>query len=105
VNPDETVNNLEHILPKEPDLSVWNNFTEESAQVFLFRLGNQTLLSKEENEKLGNAGFEVKRNVFAKSPVLVTQNAGAVAEWNDEAIEAQQSWMSDVAPDAWPIKG
>ena len=59
VNPDEQINNLEHVLPKEPILPDWPAFTAESAPVYVFRLGNQTVISKRENDKLGNSAYSM----------------------------------------------
>jgi hypothetical protein len=105
VDPDERVNNLEHILPKEPDLNIWKEFTEESAHVYLYRLGNQTVLSKAENAKLGNAHFQGKRAVFLASDIQITKAAGAFKAWNEGHIESRQEWMAELALLAWPIGG
>jgi hypothetical protein len=36
---------------------------------------------------------------------LITQIAGAVTDWNEEAIEKRQKWMAELAPVAWPMRG
>jgi hypothetical protein len=104
VNPDEQIINLEHILPKEPDLSIWTDFTEESAPVFVHRLGNQTLLSKSENDKIGNDSYTKKQEVFKDSEVCITRRLASVASWNEQAIEQRQKWMAELAVKAWPVK-
>jgi hypothetical protein len=105
VESDEQVINLEHILPKEPDLRVWKEFNEESAPVYVFRLGNQTLLSKAENEKLGNGAFRKKREFFAKSSIEITKSINSRGEWTEQAIDERQRFLAKLAAVAWPING
>jgi hypothetical protein len=105
VDPDEQINNLEHILPKEPDLRHWDAFSSEAASVYVFRIGNQTVLSKKDNQKLGNSDFETKRTLLAKSSVLVTRQIATYSEWNERTIEQHQKWLASFAAEAWPIDG
>ena len=105
INADEEINNLEHILPKEPDLAQWTAFTSESAPIYVYRLGNQTVLSKEDNQKVGNAPFSRKRVIFEKSDALVTQRVASASDWTDTAIEKHQKWLATIAPIAWPVGG
>ena len=62
------------------------------------------LLSPEENVKLGAKGFEEKRAVYAKSPLLLTQSVGAFAQWGPAEIDQWQESLADLSVKIWPEK-
>jgi hypothetical protein len=105
VNHNEDEVNLEHILPKEPELKVWKEFSAESVPVYRYRLGNQTLLAKSKNERLGNAAFSAKKAVYGDSEVLLTKEIATFAKWDDTGIEQRQKQLAKLAVDTWPIDG
>ena len=94
--------NVEHVLPQResPDWPI----DEQIAQQFRKRLGNMVLLAPDENGKLGNKGFSEKRKSYAKSPILLTQGVGAVANWGPTEIDHWQEQLADLAVKIWPEK-
>jgi hypothetical protein len=102
---DEKKINLEHVLPKQPDMAMWNSFKRDSIDVYCYRLGNQVLLEKKKNEKLGNCSFEAKKTVYLGSAVETTRLVGQFNCWSEEQVEQRQADMAELALLAWPIHG
>ena len=94
--------NVEHVMPQR-EAAAWP-IEEQLAQQFRKRLGNMVLLSPEENVKLGNKGFADKRLVYAKSPLLLTQNVGAFTDWGPVEIDEWQDTLAEFALKIWPEK-
>src|SRR5689334_8896310 len=63
-NPDESQLNLEHVLPQNAVPADWTGITSaEDVQTWAHRLGNVVLLSKKENNDIGNGDFQSKVSV------------------------------------------
>ena len=94
--------NVEHVMPQResPDWPI----DEQVAQQFRKRLGNMVLLSPEDNVKLVSKGFSDKRVLYAKSPLLLTQNVGGFTSWGPAEIDQWQASMADLAVKIWPEK-
>ena len=60
---DRSVINLEHILPKKPDVN-WPQFSEEEVGVFVNRLGNQALMRASDNSDLKSSTFADKKQTL-----------------------------------------
>ncbi|MEA3353356.1 MAG: DUF262 domain-containing HNH endonuclease family protein [Campylobacterota bacterium] len=78
----------------------------------VYRLGNYTLLSKEDNEEAGHKTFAIKRDEFYNNNQFgLTHNAtNAIIkslitynDWNFENIKKRQVEMSEVAIKVWNI--
>lgn len=94
---------LEHILPENPGQN-WPQFTEEQAEESVYRLGNLTLLGSAVNRDLGNASFEKKKAIYAKSEFLITRNINTDNnEWDLDRLAARQTWMANQATSIWRI--
>jgi Protein of unknown function DUF262/Protein of unknown function (DUF1524) len=94
---------LEHILPQNPDGSWSIYFDYETQEKCKHRLGNMTLLTKEENKALGNVGFEEKRKRYAQSTIRLTQKCAEYDEWTPDAIERHQEWLASLAVQRWKM--
>jgi hypothetical protein len=95
--------NLEHVLPENPQNN-WSQFSEEQVDLFVFRLGNMTVLEAEANREIGNLPFEEKRSVYEKSEFEITRKIGTDnTVWNTERISSRQGWMADQATSIWRI--
>jgi hypothetical protein len=100
---DETYTfNVEHVMPQK-ESPHWH-IDEQLAQQFRKRLGNMVLLNPDENAKLGNKGFDEKRSIYAKSPLLLTQSVGAFDNWGPTEIDQWQESLADIAVKIWPEK-
>jgi hypothetical protein len=97
---DDYTFNVEHVMPQR-ESSDWK-IPEQTAQQFRKRLGNMVLLSPTENVKLGTKGFKEKRKVYAKSPLLLTQEVGAYSDWGPTQIDEWQEKLAELAVNVWP---
>jgi len=96
--------NLEHILPERPAENAWPHFSEEERKAYTKRLGNMLLLKQRMNVKLRSSAFSSKRDIYAKSNLLLTRNVAKSNEWTKEAIEERQNFLAELAVQAWKIK-
>ena len=101
-NDRETIN-LEHVLPRNPDLGSWDAFSEEAAQLNTRRLGNLALLLAKKNTNLGSESFDIKRAVYAASPYVLTSQIATVDDWNEDAIANRQEHLAQLALGTWPL--
>ena len=101
-NEDEDKVNLEHVLPKNPTVADWPQFTIEQQRDFLHRIGNMALLQKGPNDRIGNKPFAQKQPILAASALLWTQDAGARPDWTPDVIAARQNDMAALAVTVWP---
>jgi hypothetical protein len=88
---------IEHILPKSPgsDWPVELRKDTEAHRDYLYRLGNLCLLDN--NNALGNKGFEEKKKQYQTSKLLTTSTIANYPTWDENAIERRQE---DLAADA-----
>ena len=92
--------NLEHVLPKNAT-DEWTGFTPDERAAHVFRIGNQALLKKTENRRIGNKPFAEKKEVFSVSSLSMTNEIGQVDDWTPGAIDARQLRMADLAVRIW----
>lgn len=100
---EETTINLEHILPENPQGN-WPEFDDETALAYYRRLGNLVILQAKRNSKMGNASFEDKKLVFAKSAYLLTHEVSVEATWGIEQINQRQQRLAELAVKTWPLR-
>jgi Protein of unknown function (DUF1524) len=102
-NQNEEVVNLEHVFPKNANLSVWLPFKGvEDPQAWATRLGNMVLLKKSENGKIGNRPFSFKKPILSSSSLSLTQEVGNQGRWTPVEIEKRQRGLATRAVIAWP---
>lgn len=102
-NEDETVLNLEHILPANPDEKSWPYITADVAAAHYKRIGNMVLLNAKQNSTVGNSAFEEKRKVLQASNLVLTQKAGSYVGWGIPEIEDRQKLLAKYAVTTWPV--
>ncbi len=101
-NANEDEVNLEHVLPKSANQNDWPNFPPQEIPEWSGRLGNMVLLSKGQNQQLGNKPYAQKRGVFAASKLSTTNAVGSVADWSPAEVEKRQAWLAAQAVKVWP---
>jgi hypothetical protein len=101
-NDDQTVINLEHILPKNTEGN-WPDFSQEEADALYRRIGNLVLLQARQNSDLRSAPFTEKREVYRASPYELTRQVADVQEWNTDAIANRQEILAEIAVRTWPL--
>ena len=95
---------LEHVLPQNPTELWINEFgKEEDTENWTGRLGNMTLLSKEENKTLGRKEFKEKKACFKKSAFEITRWCADAERWNKSAIRSRQKRLWERAKDIWRL--
>lgn len=96
--------NLEHVLPKSFDSTVWPQFSPETHAAWYLSLGNQAILAKAENEAIGNEAFDTKAPVLAASSLELTAEIGQRPNWTAEEIRDRQSRLAALAVSTWPVR-
>lgn len=103
-NADEEEVNLEHILPRRAKRADWPQFREEEVGSWSPRIGNQCLLKKSENAKIGNKAWQVKKDVLASSSLRLTRTVARADDWGMDEIVNRQRRLAKLAVDTWPRK-
>ncbi|MEC5380782.1 HNH endonuclease family protein [Aurantimonas sp. C2-6-R+9] len=93
--------NLEHFMPK--NLSSEWNVDQDVAEASINLLGNQFLLPADKNKDLGNAGFERKKAILAKSAFSTTNMICDYTSWGREDILHRQKHLASHAVATWPV--
>jgi Protein of unknown function DUF262/Protein of unknown function (DUF1524) len=101
-NDDKQTINLEHILPERPEKN-WPQFNDETARIYVKRIGNLALLLAGNNSDLRSADFGTKKAVYKDSPYELTKQIANEAEWTPTQISARQKALADLALQAWPL--
>ena len=101
-NDEEDAVNLEHILPNSPDEN-WPEFDEDTAPIYLKRLGNMALMQAKKNQDLGNADFSTKKSVLIKSALALTVDIASYDEWGPSQVTERQGKLAELAIDTWPL--
>ena len=91
------------MLPQNPGTN-WPKVTPDEAAVFAYRLGNQVLLRRSENESLGNGNFAEKKPILSASSLLLTKAVATEADWTVKEIQARQDRLADLAVNVWPLR-
>jgi uncharacterized protein with ParB-like and HNH nuclease domain len=103
-NENEDEVNLEHILPRNAKQQDWPAFDPEQVGRWASRLGNQCLLRKSENGKIGNKPWKDKQSVLAASTLELTKEAAKEGDWTPREIDNRQECLAKKAPATWPRK-
>lgn len=91
---------VEHILPKSPS-DPWSGLLKSDEKMHsecLNRLGNLCLLKK---DKLGNAGFTIKKTEYANSSIQITKDVANFEKYSRVLVNERQTEMADLATQIW----
>ncbi len=102
-NNDETVVNLEHILPKKMNEN-WSGFDEDEHKLYFKRLGNMTILNSRKNSRIGNKSFEEKSPIFTDSEFIITKEISIDSQWTKKSISVRQNQFANDAINCWKMK-
>ncbi|MDA3798237.1 MAG: DUF262 domain-containing HNH endonuclease family protein [Kiritimatiellae bacterium] len=93
-------NSIEHILPENPDDS-WD-ISDAEVESATFRIGNLTLLEKNDNNDLGNESYLCKREVYSASTFGITRKIAETYHiWGMEQIVSRQTSLAAKAKSIW----
>jgi hypothetical protein len=101
-NDDQSIINLEHILPERP-MGSWPQFSDDEVKIYRNRVGNLALLRASENSGLQSDDFGAKRQIYAACPYLLTSQVATELQWTSGEIIARQKTLASLALKAWPI--
>ncbi|MFB2920271.1 DUF262 domain-containing protein [Aerosakkonema funiforme] len=103
-NPNGTELNLEHILPQTPKDSWLVELSKIDPNLYIYRLGNMTLLDSSVNRKLGNNSFQDKcAKAYQSSKLKITQEILDYPVWGPKQIEERQNKMAKAACQIWRL--
>lgn len=96
---------LEHILPQSYNKKeYWNsNWKKTEALTWVFRFGNLALLNGAANSKIGNEGFDIKKDGYRRSPYPLTKEIADSSLWNIQAVKDNQKKYIDLAKEVWNL--
>lgn len=96
--------NIEHIFPKRHEtVASWGAAAKSYPELpgLVNRLGNQCLLAKGPNARIGNKDFPTKRTAYAKSQIPDTKSVSKHIAWTPNEIHARQARLADLAVRIW----
>lgn len=102
-NNDETIVNLEHILPKKLN-DQWSEFDDDEHKLYFKRLGNMTILNSRKNARIGNKSFVEKSPIFSDSEFIITKEISSDTVWSKESINNRQNQFASDATKCWKMK-
>jgi Protein of unknown function (DUF1524) len=120
----DTQNDIEHIMPENPDDDAIAEFGEGSDDEDLInRLGNLMLIERSVNRVIKNSAYSVKSEKYPTSQFLVARCQAELLKtgkndqitramkkldpapvWNADVIEKRQEWLADVSLDIWGLR-
>ena len=100
---DESVVNIQHILPRNPASAEWSHVSADDRQIFTNRLGNIALFSVEDNRRVGAGSFDDGRVFYESSGLVLTREIADVPQWDRLAIVTRQNRLADLAVRTWPL--
>lgn len=101
-NDDRQAISLEHILPKSR-MGCWPQFSEEVADLWVNRLGNQLLMRTSENSGAKSCAFLDKKSLYAQSTYETTKPVAEFSDWTTASIEKRQKALARLAVKTWPL--
>jgi hypothetical protein len=101
-NDDQSIINLDHILPEKP-MGNWPQFSDDEVKIYRNRIGNLALLRASENSGLQSDAFVTKKPIYAACPYLLTSQVGNETQWTATEIVARQKTLAALATTTWPI--
>jgi Protein of unknown function (DUF1524) len=88
-NDDRQTINLEHVLPEQREGN-WPQFDEETAKIYIKKIGNLALLLAKSNSDLKSSDFKSKKAVYKRSPYELTRMISKASDWTKDSIAARQ---------------
>lgn len=94
---------IEHILPVNLDDYWHTQFKEKDHSLYLYKLGNLTLLEpKLNNREAAQKSFAEKKEVYQKSKYALSRDIKG-EEWSIKMIKHRQSSLAKTAKSVWKI--
>jgi hypothetical protein len=98
---EDTVINLEHILPLQ--LDEWPTATPQDLETHYSRLGNMVLLQANRNSILGSQGFNTKKQTYLASTFQLTNQVALYNAWTTKEVDERQRTLAELAVRTWAL--
>lgn len=98
---------IEHILPKASrHWSTWHSFSNVDPEDWIHRIGNLTLLGRQDNKPgdSDNLDFRSKKDSYSKSAIHITREVGSCDNWSPREIEKRQRRLAAQAVRVWSFE-
>ena len=119
----DTQNDIEHIMPENPDDEAVEEFGEGADDEELInRLGNLMLIERSVNRVIKNKAYSVKAETYPSSQFLIARcqqqllkngkndqitramkRLNPAEEWNAGSIKKRQEWLAEVSLEIWGV--
>lgn len=100
---DSEVYNIEHIMPINPGAE-WGELQPNDTQQYVYRIGNMTILTANDNREVGNSSYQEKTIKYGDSDFSITKRiAEEYNVWDYDKISSRQRWMANQAASIWRI--
>ena len=99
---------IEHVLPKASrHWPTWSGFDGADIEDWVHRLGNLTLLGRQDNKPgdAENRSFAAKRDAYSRSAIGLTREVGACADWSPREVDRRQRRLVTQAIRVWNFEG
>jgi len=96
---------IEHILPLSPsqDSEWWSLFDKTQHEEYKSKIGNLTLLDGKKNRAISNRSFQIKRDKYKDSALLLTKDIAQIDTWDMNAIQNRCLQLYEYAKKIWPF--
>ncbi|RHX83565.1 DUF262 domain-containing protein [Leptospira stimsonii] len=98
---------IEHIFPQEPgNETYWKGKFGRGNSVIIKnvnRIGNLTVLPKQQNSIAGNSSFPNKKEIYKKSNLLLMKEIIKVRDWNKKALENREETLKNFIIRTWQV--
>jgi hypothetical protein len=106
---DETVLNLEHIIPQRGREKDWPNIPADKGDELSRRLGNMVLLTPQVNSNLQSGSFATKVKAYGQSnntrlTAELVKRYGAGGVWGEHEVDEWQVFLAKLSVKAWSLK-
>ncbi|MHB8857400.1 MAG: DUF262 domain-containing protein [Bellilinea sp.] len=104
VNRDARHVNLEHVLPQDIR-APWRSYFPKDIDpaIYVYRLGNLTLLASKINRVLGDMAFPDKKLALIDSKLPINQYFSSIDEWGPSQIDERQNELAKIALEVWKL--
>ena len=98
---------IEHVLPKaQHHWANWHGFQNENPDEWIHRIGNLTLLGRQDNKPsdADNQDFAAKKSICSRSAISITRDIGTCDGWSPREIEKRQKQLAGHAARVWSFE-
>jgi uncharacterized protein with ParB-like and HNH nuclease domain len=94
---------IEHILPGNAPAEWDSSFKPEDQEMYIYRLGNYTLIEEKKNKNCGTRIYEEKKEIYKTSAYKLTCDKSIYTDWTPKTLRKRQEKLADIASTAWKI--